>query len=110
MTRQEYAELKSLAKQLSEGLRDPSLSPETRAQAQIAAAGVAGKLCSIWFPIDWPRRIFMAVLAVLGAVGWAVTGNPYWALAWIPLPMMSPRLVGEASYAMGRFRAGLEGR
>jgi hypothetical protein len=51
MTRQEYAELKLLAKQLSEGLRDPSLSPETRAQAQLAAAGLAGKLCSIWFPL-----------------------------------------------------------
>jgi hypothetical protein len=110
MTRDEYRKLKTVLEEVHKGLAYPALPEETRRQARQLAYAVAGRLHSIWVPIDWPRRTIMIGFALLGASGVVLTDNPYWLLAWVPLPMMSPRLGGTAAYALGRFKARMDGR
>jgi len=48
----------------------------------------------------------MLVLFVVGSVG-ALRGNSYFLLTWVFLLFLSPRLVGEFSYAIGKIFRGL---
>jgi hypothetical protein len=101
MTREQYFELRRLAAETAPMLNDPTLSAEARERLQVTMAGVAGALSSVWVPMDWWRRALMAGWLAIGCIGLMPGMSLFWLLAWIPLPLSSPRLVGEYNFAKG---------
>jgi hypothetical protein len=105
MTRKEYDELQSLQAEMTAALKAGGMSPEEVTEMEHAQMVVAGRLLSIWFPIDWGRRAIMAAVLAVGIYG-LVCGPQYLAWVWVLLPTFSPRVVGNAAYLAGRFQAG----
>ena len=65
-------------------------------------ATLAGQVMSVWMPIGLLRRVIFFMLIFFGIIGLLETSEWYhWAML-IFAATMSPRLVGEASYAVGR--------
>lgn len=65
-------------------------------------AALAGQLLSVWMPYGLFRKVIFCVLIFFGAIG-IITSN-YW-YHWATLiyaATMSPRLVGELAYKLGR--------
>lgn len=62
---------------------------------------LAGSLLSVWVPFDWPRRIIMAALFGGGLYG-VGTGNDSLLVMWLCVPLFSPRVMGEATFFLGR--------
>jgi hypothetical protein len=105
MTRKEYEELKWLLAETQAELREGNLSPVLTAALEHCSVAMAGALMSIWVPIDWGRRTIMIVLFLVGLYG--VISGPLWLIvAWLAAATMSPRIFGEVSFALGRFRSG----
>jgi hypothetical protein len=68
-------------------------------------AALAGQVMSVWMPIGFLRRVIFFVLIFFGTMGILKTSEWYhWAML-IFAATMSPRLVGEALYAVGRLSA-----
>ncbi len=68
-------------------------------------AALAGQVMSVWMPIGLLRRVIFFFLILFGTIGILETSEWYhWAML-IFAATMSPRLVGEASYAVGRLMA-----
>lgn len=100
MDKNRYQELKDAQKKVRAVLSQPDLSIEQRKEFERIAAGLAGQTFSIWLPIDWGRRILMALFALVGLYG-LLTGNAILLAFWLFPTMMSPRLVGLFFYFLG---------
>lgn len=105
MTRIQYEEAKRVQAEIHAELSRADLTDEQRATLQHHAYALAGTLMSIWLPFGLWRRAVMVILVLVG-IGGVVMGL-YWAmLAWLLIPIFSPRAVGEITYMAGRFAAG----
>ncbi|PUE35525.1 hypothetical protein [Limnohabitans sp. Hippo4] len=65
-------------------------------------AALAGQILSVWMPVGLLRKLVFWILIFFGAYG--VFTNQEW-YHWIMLifaATMSPRLVGEVAFALGR--------
>lgn len=109
MNRDQSDEAKRLLAEVRVELGRDDLSPEQREALERNAAQLAGALMSPWLPFGWGRKALMLVLLLLGTL-WPLGGNPAWAMAWLIMLTFSPRIVGYALYAFGRFATGSKGR
>ena len=101
MTRDEFEEAKRYLAEISALLTEGNLTPEEKQRLEISSAQLAGTLCSTWLPFGWGRRTAMIALFLVGALG-LVVGNIYFLIAWLFVPLFSPRFVGECAYLLGR--------
>ena len=68
-------------------------------------AALAGQVMSVWMPIGVLRKVIFCVLIVFGIIGMLKTTEWY---HWVMLGFaatMSPRLMGEVGYALGKLAA-----
>lgn len=105
MTRIQYEEAKRVQAEIHAELARDDLTDEQRAALQRDAYALAGTLMSMWIPFGLWRRAVMVALALVG-IGGIATGLFWATLAWLLIPMFSPRAVGEITYLAGRFAAG----
>lgn len=68
-------------------------------------AALAGQAMSVWLPIGLLRKMIFFALIIFGLVGMLKTTEWYHWAVLIFAASMSPRLMGEVLYAVGRFAA-----
>lgn len=102
MDRKTYQEAKKNSEEIAKLLRDGNLTAEEKQKFETLQTQLAGVLLSPWLPFDWGRRSIMIVLLLIGVYGLA-EGNHLFLVAWLFLPVFSPRLAGEFYYALGKF-------
>ena len=100
MTRVEFEEAKRYLAEISALLKEGNLTPEERQRLEMSSAQLAGALCSTWLPFGWGRRTAMIALFFVGALGLAA-GNIYFLIAWLFMPLFSPRFVAECAHLLG---------
>jgi hypothetical protein len=68
-------------------------------------AALTGIQMSSWFPIGIVRRVIFLFIIIEVAVG--LLKNPHWYLLFLSFiaAIMSPRLVGEVAFLMGKIYA-----
>lgn len=103
MDRQQYERAKSVLTQVRGELARHDLTAEQRAELEKHANALSGALMSPWLPVDWPRRLLMAAIFLLG-LQQASVGNYQPFIWWLALPLFSPRIMGELAYFFGRLR------
>ena len=108
MERKDFDEAKRYSDEIAELLKDSTLAPEDRQKLETIQAGLSGALLHSWLPFDWKRRLIMATLFVVGVIG-LLGGNSYLLLAWLTLPVFSPRAMGELAFFLGRISRLLRG-
>jgi hypothetical protein len=97
----EQAEAKKVLAEVTQMLRDESLTPEQREELQRHAYALAGELLRPWLPTSWWNIAAMIAIFAFGLER-AIVGN-FEAMAWwIVLPAFSPRVAGEAAFVFGR--------
>ena len=104
--RKTYADAKNAFKEITEMLKDETLSDEQRNTLNMHTARLAGVLHSPWLPYGWGRRLIMTGIMSLGVYGLFV-GNYEVFVWWLLLPFFSPRITGTVLYFFGRFFGGL---
>lgn len=109
MTRDEFEEAKKQSAEIAKLLKEGNLTAEDRQKLEMLQTQLAGTLLSTWLPFGWGRRSIMIVLFLVGAYG-LMEGDSYFLVAWAFLLLFSPRVVGESTFAFGRFMAGFHGR
>jgi hypothetical protein len=67
-------------------------------------AAASGYLLSRWWPIGNVRKILFVILIIFGTYGIYNSGHWYQYVAIVIAATMSPRLVGETAYYLGRVR------
>lgn len=74
---------------------------DAQEQLKLANARWAGYMLSNWLPDGPVRKVIMLGLFVLGVCGIAIDNLSllWW---WLPIPLFSPRAMGEASLLAGR--------
>lgn len=102
MNRETYVEAKRQSEEIAKLLKEENLTAEEKEKFETLQAQLAGALLSHLLPFGWARRLIMVVLFFVGVYGLAI-GNNYFLLAWLLLLCFSPRIVGELSYAFGKF-------
>jgi len=103
MDKAKYEEAKKVLEEITEELKDQSLSDEDRKTLEMHAAELSGIMLSPWLPADWGRRLIMAAIVGLGVYGLVVRNYEviFW---WLALPFFSPRIVGETALLVGKLR------
>lgn len=109
MTRDEFEEAKKQSAEIAKLLKEGNLTAEDRQKLEILQTQLSGALLSTWLPFGWGRRSIMIVLLLVGVFG-LVEGKGYFLIAGLFLLLFSPRVVGELTFAFGRFMAGFHGR
>ncbi len=97
----DYEHAKKTLDQINDALTNQPMTDAKRRELHEQAAAISGSLLSIWFPIDWPRRLIMFGILAFG-IQQAIAGNFQALFLWLLLPLFSPRIVGGAAYAAGR--------
>ena len=105
MDKETYYSLKKQKAEISEKLEGSHLTPEEREKLEIRAEKISGALCRTWLPVPTSHRIGMLLLFVGGLYGFIVD-DPFFAILWVVVPLLSPRLMGEVTYLLGRFTVG----
>ena len=68
-------------------------------------AALAGQVLSVWMPVGFWRKVIFCVLIFFGMLGVIKTTEWYhWAMLFFAATM-SPRLMGELAFAVGRLAA-----
>ena len=93
MDRQQYEEAKTRLEEVTRKLRYEQMSLEERTRLEREGRELARIIVSPWIPYGWGYRIVMLAIAAVGFFGLA-QGNHFLALAWLLLPLFSPRMVG----------------
>ena len=101
MDRETHKEAKTNLEEISKLLREGNLTAEEKQKFKILQARLAGVLLHPWLPFGWARRSIMIVLFLGGVYGLA-EGNNFLLVAWLALPLFSPRFVGEFCNALGK--------
>lgn len=94
-------EAKRTLDEITKFLREESLTEEERQKFETMKAQLAGALLHSWLPFCWVRRSIMTLLFVVGIYGLA-GGSNLLLLAWIAIPLFSPRSMGELAFAIGK--------
>jgi hypothetical protein len=102
MEREKYTEAKKLLAEVQSILATRPLTPEKRDALERHAARLACALAIQWLPASWTTRFIMGALFALG-LQQAWSGD-YLAtfILWALLPLFSPYVVAEASFAMDK--------
>ena len=66
-------------------------------------SALAGQVLSSWLPYGSGRRILFFTFMAIGTYGLLGFGSGYLMLVYLGAAFMSPRLVGEVAYRLGRF-------
>jgi len=103
MNREQYKEATVRLEEVTRRLRYESISPEERARLEGEGKELARMIVSPWIPFSWGYRSIMMVLAAVGLLGIAEE-NYLLLLAWLPLPLFSPRVVGKLVGAISGFK------
>lgn len=101
MTPAQQAELRKVSEELHCELSRSDLTPEQRAKLVEHSHVVAGALASPLLPVGLPRLLLAAFFLVVACD--CILQGEWW--FWVPLAIaaaFSPRIVGEASSALGR--------
>ena len=106
MSRETHEDANKALEEVTELLKDETLSAEERQTLKIQKASLAAVLLKTWLPMGWGRRWIMLVLLLFGVNG-LVEENNYLLLCWLPLPFFSPRLVGEIVHLLGKLSRGV---
>lgn len=96
-----FEEAKRTLDEITKLLREGNLTAEERQKFETMKAQLAGALLHSWLPFCWVRRSIMAALLVVGIYG-LVGGNNQFLLAWVAIPLFSPRSMGELAFAIGK--------
>ena len=100
MKRETHEVEKKTLDEITEFLKDETLTEEERQEMEKHAARLAGVILSPWIPFGWSRRLIMAGIVALALYGLTVGGQ---VLIWLALlPFFSPRIMGEASFFLGK--------
>jgi hypothetical protein len=101
--RKQYFEAKEVLEEIRRELETEPLTPQQREKLELHAATLAGALLHPWLPVPWSRRLIMAAIIAFGFQQ-AFVGN-YESLLWfVLLPFFSPRIMGEATYLLGKLK------
>lgn len=101
MTPSQQSELRKVSEELRVELARDDLTPEQRAELLRHSYAVAGVLTSPLLPVGLPRQL-LAALFVVVAIG-GIMQDEWWSLVFLAIAAtFSPRIVGEASHALGR--------
>jgi hypothetical protein len=100
MNSAEQKEIKILILNARTMLSQNDLNQEERNDLELVVAKLSGRLLSVWFPVDWGRRILMSIIFIVGLCGF-FTGSHTLIWSWFSLIFFSPRLVGEVAHASG---------
>jgi len=101
MNRETYKEAKMYLEEITQLLKEGSLTEEEKQNFEMLQVKLSGQLCSIWWPFDWGRRSIMIALFLAGLYG-LIEGSNHFMWAWLVLLSFSPRFVGELSFFLGR--------
>lgn len=66
-------------------------------------SAIAGQILSSWLPYGSGRKIVFFAFIVIGTYGLLGFGSGYLTIAYLGAAFMSPRVVGEVAYRLGRF-------
>jgi uncharacterized protein (DUF2062 family) len=102
INKQKHEELKKTSREITELLKSNTLSPDERKYLESVQPGIAGALMSTWIPFGLAQRIVMIFLFSIGIYG-LINSNFSLLLAWLFLPLFSPKIVGASIYHFGRF-------
>ena len=102
INRQKHEELKKTSQEITALLKNNNLSPDERKYLESIQPGIAGALMSTWLPFGLAQRIVIIFLFSIGIYG-LINSNFSLLLAWLFLPLFSPRIVGTSLYHFGRF-------
>jgi hypothetical protein len=104
MEREKDAEAKKLLAEVEHILGTRPLTPEKRDALERHAARLASALAIQWLPTPWTTRIIMGALFALGLQqAWSADYLATFIL-WALLPLFSPYVVAEASFATDKLR------
>lgn len=105
MDKETQEDAKQTMEEISELLKDETLSAEELHILEIHQAALAGTLLRSWLPLGWGRRLIMIGIVALGVYG--ITEDNYQVFVWwLLLPFFSPRIVGEIGYFLGKLTRG----
>ena len=103
MNREQYKEATVRLEEVTRRLRYETISQEERERLEREGKELARMIVSPWIPFGWSYRTIMVVLAAVGLLGIAEE-NYFLLLAWLPLPLFSPRVVGKLVGAISGFK------
>ena len=103
MNREQYEEATARLEKVTGKLRYETLSQEERERLEREGKELARIIVSPWIPFGWGYRMIMAILAGIGLLG-IVEENYLFLLAWLLLPLFSPRVVGKVVGAISGFK------
>ena len=103
MNRGQYKEATARLEKVTGKLRYETLSQEERERLEREGKELARIIVSPWIPFGWGYRMIMAILAGIGLLG-IVQENYLFLLAWLLLPLFSPRVVGKVVGAISGFK------
>jgi hypothetical protein len=101
MNKKENDELNKVLTEITEALKDESLTADERLELQKHQAAISGALLSSWLPADNVRKAIMFILILLGLRAFANYNDMYF-LFWFLATLFSPRIVGTAFFYFGR--------
>jgi hypothetical protein len=102
MEREKYAEAKKLLAEVQHILATRPLTPEKRDALKRHAAGLASALAIQWLPTSRTTRLIMGALFALGLQQAWSGDNLATFILWALVPLFSPYVVAEASFAMDK--------
>lgn len=102
INKQKHEELKKTSQEIIELLKKNNLSPDERRYLESVQPGIAGALMSTWIPFGLTQRIVIIFLFSIGIYG-LINSNFSLLIAWLFLPLFSPRIVGTSLYHFGIF-------
>ena len=105
MSQETQDDAKKTLEEVTELLKDETLSAEERHTLEMHQARLAGVLLRPWLPFDWGRRLIMIGILAFDVYGLVVENYQVF-LWWLLLPCFSPRIVGEVSYFLGKLSRG----
>lgn len=94
MDRETHEQAKKQLAEITEILKDSTLTPEERSKLESLADQLAGCLMRPWLPFGWGRRLIMIGLFLIGLYG-LTQGNNSLLFAWLLIPAFSPSFVAE---------------
>jgi hypothetical protein len=103
MNREQYKEATVRLEEVTRKLRYENMSQEERERLEREGKELARIIVSPWIPFGWGYRMIMAILAGIGLWG-IVEENYLFLLAWLLLPLFSPRVVGKLVGAISGFK------
>jgi hypothetical protein len=94
MDREQYEGAKKRLEEVTRRLKYESISPQEREALEKEGRGLLAVVMSPWIPVSFGYRILMLVVVGIGFWG-LIEGQYLYLLAWLLLPLFSPRIIGK---------------